>query len=112
MLRALIEGVPGPVRLFIPLVQRLLLGLRLEQRPSPDNVLGWKIADRGENWLRIEAASWFMTAQCVLQNAEGQASLAAFVRYDRWIAPLVWLPVSLIHRQVGLALMRQAERAL
>jgi hypothetical protein len=109
--RAVLERVPAGMRRFVPLAHRFLLGLRLEPRPSPDHLLGWKIADRGDSWLRIEAASWFMTAHCVLHVDDRQVSLATFVRYDRRLAALVWPPVSIIHRQVGLALMRHAVRA-
>jgi len=33
-----------------------------ERRPSLDHVGGWKIGDRDDNWIRLEAASWFLTA--------------------------------------------------
>jgi hypothetical protein len=109
--RAVLHRLPARMRRLVPLAHRFLLGLRLEPRPSPDHLLGWTIAARGENWLRIEAASWFMTAHCVFHVDDGQASLATFVRYDRRLAALVWPPVSIIHRQVGLTLMRHAVRA-
>jgi hypothetical protein len=96
---------------LIPFVQRVFLGLRLKLRPSPDRLLGWKIADRGENWMRIEAASWFLTGHVVMHVGEGQISVASFIRYDRRPAAYIWPPVSLIHRQVVLALVRSAIRA-
>ena len=108
---AALEGVPRGLLFFVPFVQRVALGLRLELRPSPDHVLGWKIAERGDNWLRIEAASWFLTGHVVLHVDDGRLSFASFVRYDRPPAALVWPPVSLIHRQVALALVRSAARA-
>jgi hypothetical protein len=37
-----------------------------------------------------------------------QLSFASFIRYDRWLGKIVWPPVSLIHRQVALALVRSA----
>jgi hypothetical protein len=61
--------------------------------------------------MRIEAASWFMTGHVVMHIDEGRLSFASFIRYDRWLAKLVWPPVSLIHRQVALALVRSAARA-
>jgi hypothetical protein len=111
LIHAALKGVPRGLLFFIPFVQRVFLGLRLKLRPSPDRLLGWKIADRGENWMRIEAASWFMTGHVVMHAEEGQLSLASFIRYDRPLAALVWPPVSLIHRQVALALVRSAIRA-
>ena len=106
-----LKGMPRGLLFFIPFVQRVFLGLRLKLRPSPDRLLGWEIADRGENWIRIEAASWFLTGHVVMHLDEGQLSFASFVRYDRQLAALVWPPVSLIHRQVALALVRSATRA-
>jgi ketosteroid isomerase-like protein len=105
--RAALQAMPLLLRLLTAFAQRLLLGLRLQWRRSPEQLLGWKITDRGGNWFRIEAASWFMTAHCVLHVDERHASLATFVRYDRRIAALIWPPVSIVHRRVGLALMRR-----
>lgn len=108
---AALGGVPRALLLVVPAIQRAVLGLRLQLRPSPDHLLGWKIAERGENWIRIEAASWFMTGRVVMHGDDGQLSFASFIRYDRPLAAVVWPPVSLIHRQVALALVRSAVRA-
>ncbi len=110
-IRTALSGLPRGLLLFVPFVQRVVLGLRLELRPSPDHVLGWKIADRGENWIRIEAASWFLTGHVIVHVDHGRLSFASFVRYDHRVAALVWPPVSMIHRQVALALMRSAAKA-
>ncbi len=107
-----LNGVPRGLLLLIQFVQRIFLGFRLELRPSPDHLLGWKIADRGENWIRIETGSWFMTAHVVMHVDAGQISLASFIRYDRWLAAFLWPPVCLIHRQVGLTLVRRAIQVL
>jgi hypothetical protein len=96
---------------LVPFVQRAFLGLRLQLRPSPDHLLGWKIADRGENWIRLEAASWFLTGHVLMHFDQRHASFASFIRYDRRLAAFVWPPVSLIHRHVALAVMRSALRA-
>jgi hypothetical protein len=88
-----------------------LLGLRLAPMPSPDCVQGWKIGDRGDDWIRIEAASWFMTAHAVVQVDDTQVSVALFVRYDRPIAALIWLPVSVMHRRAVPVMLHQALRA-
>jgi hypothetical protein len=110
LIYAVLNGVPRGLLFLISLVQRVFLGFRLKLRPSPDRLLGWKIADRGENWVRIETASWFLTAHVVMHLDEGQVALASFIRYDRWLAVFVWPPVSLIHRQVALVLVRRATR--
>jgi hypothetical protein len=110
LIRAALDGMPRGLLFVVPFVQRVVLGLRLKLRPSPDHLLGWEIVDRGENWMRIEAASWFLTGHVVMHVDEGRISFASFIRYDRRLAALVWPPVSLIHRQVALALVRSATR--
>jgi hypothetical protein len=87
-----------------------LLGLRLAPRPSPEHVQGWRIADRGDGWIRLEVSSWFMTAHAVVLVEEERVSLALFVRYDRWIAAVIWPPVSVLHRRGAPVMLRQAMR--
>jgi hypothetical protein len=106
--RAMVEAPPA--RFWGPFVWRVVLGLRLEERFSPDCVGGWKIADRGESWLRVEASSWFLTAHLIFQVDDRQLSFATFVRYDRAGAALVWLPVSMLHRQAVPVLLHYAAR--
>jgi len=107
--RAGIEDAAGLAGQF---VWRVLCGLRLERRPSPDYVGGWKIADRGDSWIRLEAASWFMTAHIVVQVDDGQVSVATFIRYDRPLAAVVWPPLSAGHRVAMPGLLRQTVRAM
>jgi hypothetical protein len=110
--RAVLEGAPYYIRLGVfGVAWPLLLGLRLGPGRSPDYIAGWKIADRGDSWLRIEAASWMMTASLVFKVDEAQLSWASFARYDRRVAALVWPAGSIVHRKVGFALMRRALRA-
>jgi len=93
-------------------VWRALCGLRLEWRPSPDNVGGWRIADRGDSWIRLEAASWFMTAHLVLEADDGHLSVATFIRYDQPIAALVWPPLSAGHRMLMPGLLRGTVKVM
>jgi hypothetical protein len=108
--RAVLEGGPRHLGLAVFVAQRLLLGLRLGPRRSPDYIHRWRIADRGEGWVRIEAASWMMTAALVFKVDDTRVSLAAFVRYDRRVAALVWQAGHIVHRTLVLALMRRAVR--
>jgi hypothetical protein len=88
-----------------------LLGLRLGPRPSPDHVQGWHIAGRGDDWLRAETSSWYMTAQAIVGVDGDEVSLALFLRFDRRIARLVWTPVGVMHRRGVPAMLRQAVMA-
>jgi hypothetical protein len=93
--RTAIEDVAGPRGQFI---WRGVLRLQLQRRPSTERVGGWRIADRGHDWMRLEASSWFMTAHLVVRVHDGQLSAGTFVRYDHPIARLIWGPLSVIHR--------------
>jgi hypothetical protein len=85
-----------------------LMGLRLGPPHSSDHVQGWKIAARGDNWLRVETASWYMTAQAVCLVEDGQVSISLSLRYDRPVAPLVWALVSGPHQRAVPVMLRQA----
>jgi len=105
--RAVLEETPASRA--APRLWRLL-GLRLGPRPSPDHVQGWRIAARGDDWIRFETASWYMTAHAVVRVAAGTVSLALFLRFDRRIAALIWAPVSVMHRRGVPVMLRQASR--
>jgi hypothetical protein len=90
------------------LIWRGLLGLRLARGRSPATVAGWQIGGRGEDWIRLETASWFLTGNLVVQAAEGRVSLATFVRYDRCLGHAVWPPLSAVHRRLVPGLLHDA----
>jgi hypothetical protein len=105
--RAAIEDVAGLGGRFI---WWGVLGLRLKARPSTERVGGWNIADRGEDWIRLEASSWFLTAHLVIRLDDGHLSIVTFIRYDRPIAALIWVPVTAVHRRLMLGLLRETAR--
>ena len=105
--RTALEDVAGRGGQFI---WRGVLGLRLKSRPSTARVAGWKIADRGEEWIRLEASSWFMTAHLVTRLDDGQLFAGTFIRYDHPIAPLIWVPASAVHRRLMPGLLAQTVR--
>lgn len=108
--RLMLKGLPRGLLLAVPLIQRVAPGLRLELRPSPDHLIGWRIAERGDHHVRIEAASWFLTGHVIVHVAEGQLSFATFFATTATRGARR-PPVSLIYRQVALALVRSAARA-
>jgi hypothetical protein len=103
--RAMFGDVPGVGEL---LIWRGLLGLRLSRGRSPATVAGWQIGDCGEDWIRLEAASWFLTGNLLVQTADGRVSLGTFLHYDRRLAHGVWPPLSAIHRRLVPGLLRDA----
>ncbi|MGS2617838.1 hypothetical protein ACVCAH_25440 [Micromonospora sp. LZ34] len=103
--RAMFGDVPSVAEL---LIWRGLLGLRLTRGRSPATVAGWQIGDRGDDWIRLEAASCFLAGNLLVQTAGGRVSLATFLHYDRRLGHGVWPPLSAIHRRLVPGLLRDA----
>jgi hypothetical protein len=103
--RAMFGNVPSVAEL---LIWRGLLGLRLSRGRSPATVGGWQIGGRGDDWIRLEAASWFLTGNLLVHTAAGRVSLATFLHYDRRLGRRVWPPLSAIHRRLVPGLLRDA----
>lgn len=89
-----------------------LMGLRLGRPHTPDHVQGWKIAARGDNWLRVETSSWYLTAQAVCLVEPGQVSISLSLCYDRPVGALVWALVSGPHQRGVPVMLRQAVRLM
>jgi hypothetical protein len=107
--RAMFGDVPS---VKAQLIWRGFLGLRLSRGRSAETVAGWRIAERGEDWIRLEAASWFLTGNLLVQAADGRVSLGTFLRYDRRWGLFVWPPLSVVHRRLAPGLLRDAEARL
>ncbi|MFW5415440.1 hypothetical protein J0910_02095 [Nocardiopsis sp. CNT-189] len=101
--RAMFGDVPSPAERFI---WQGLLQLRLRKGRSPSTVAGWTITERGEDWIRLEAASAAMRGGLVVRSTAEALSLATTVRYDRARAALVWRPLSAVHRRLAPGLLR------
>lgn len=107
--RAMFGDVPSAAEL---LIWRGLLGLRLSRGRSPDTVAGWRIGGRGDGWIRLEAASWFLAADLVAETANGEVSLTTSVHYERRVARWVWPPLSIVHRSLVPGVLRAAAARL
>lgn len=103
--RIALEGA-SPSGRFI--AWQVLCGLRLDTEPSPNRVAGWRIAGKGDDWLRLEAASWFMTVHAVVHVEDEQVSIGLFIHYDRAAGGLIWPPLSVVHRRLMPGLLRGA----
>lgn len=99
---------PAPLRLFMMAGWRLVLGFRLGPRHSPDHVLGWEISDRGPDYTACRLRSGVMTATNVFQTVDGRFVWSTSVSYERPVARVIWLPVSLLHRLIVRVAMRLA----
>lgn len=103
--RAMFGDVPGFAQ---QVIWRGLLGLRLSRGRSPDTVAGWRVTGRGEDWIRLEAASWFLSGNLVVRVGGGKVSLGTFLHYDGRLGRRVWPPLSAIHRRLVPGLLRDA----
>ncbi|QDY81092.1 hypothetical protein FQU76_17055 [Streptomyces qinzhouensis] len=104
--RAMFGDEPDLAARFI---WRGLLGLRLSRGASPETVAGWRIAARGEGWIRLAAASWFLDGELVVRAPGGEVSLSTFLRYRRRAGRAVWPPLSAVHRRLTPGLLRSTE---
>jgi hypothetical protein len=95
--RAMFGDVPSAGAV---LVWRGFLGLRLHREASPDTVAGWRIGDRGDDWIRLETNSWFLSANLVVLTSPAQVSLVTCLSYDRFPAGVWWPPLSAVHRRL------------
>jgi hypothetical protein len=107
--RAMFGHTPSAGEVFI---WRGLLGLRLARERSAATVGGWQITGRGPDWIRLEAASWFLTGNLLVQTAAGQVSLMTFLYYDRFLGRLWWPPLAAIHRRLVPGVLRHAAARL
>jgi hypothetical protein len=103
--RAMFGNVPGPAEIFI---WRVLLGLRLSHGRSPHTVAGWRIDSRGDDWIRLEADSWFLAASLTVETGATQVGLRTALNYTRPIGRLVWPPLSAVHRMLVPGVLRTA----
>ncbi len=108
--RAILEQAPVSRRNARALWR--LIGLRLGPPGSPDHVQGWTIVARGDNWLRLETASWYLTAQAVCVVDPGHVSISLSLRYDRPPAALVWAGIAGPHQRAVPVMLRQAVALL
>lgn len=108
--RAVLEGAPLARRNARRLWR--LMGLRLGPPRSPDHVQGWRIVGRGDHWLRIETASWYMSGQAVCLVEEGRVSLSLSLHYDSPIARAVWAVIEGPHQRAVPVMLHQAVKLL
>jgi hypothetical protein len=104
--RAMFGDVPSVAELAI---WRGLLQLHLSPGRSPTTVGGWRVGGRGADWIRLEAASWFLNANLLVRTGGGRVSLVTLLRYDHSVGHVVWPPLSAVHRRLVPRVLRAAE---
>jgi hypothetical protein len=86
------------------------IGLRLGPRPySAAYIQGWAIAANGNDWLRLETQSWYLSAQAVCLVDDEGISLSLSLRYDNGpVGKFVWTFVEGPHQRAVPIMLRQA----
>ncbi|MBV9952494.1 MAG: DUF2867 domain-containing protein [Acidimicrobiia bacterium] len=111
--RAAWEDSPSALRWFMRTGWRFVLGFRLGPRASPDHILGWPIVDRPPDEVVCRLRSGLLDAHNTFRRLDGVLVWSTFVRYEKPMARLVWMPASVLHRHiVRLALRRAAVRPI
>ncbi|WP_220208863.1 hypothetical protein [Reticulibacter mediterranei] len=82
--------------------------MRLGPRPSPDLILGWRIASRQSEEVRLEQHSALMKARLTLHLSSSPAVWNTNVPYIRPLARPLWTVVGVIHRRIVPYLLRRA----
>jgi len=109
--RSVFEQAPMPVRWFLLVGWRGVLGLRMGPRHDARHVLGWRIADARPDELTLASDSWLIDAINVVQLHEGRVVWTTCVRYLSRFAPLVWAVVLPMHKVTVSLLLKRAARS-
>lgn len=104
--RAAWEGASAPLRWVIVAGWRLVLGLRLGPRGSPDHILGWRIVERPVDEVVCQA-SGVLTAINAFRRVDGRFVWSTFARYEGRSGRLIWPPVSVLHRLLVRVALRE-----
>lgn len=96
--RAAMQGASAAGRF---LAWRALCNLRLGPQSSPNYIAGWRIVERDDRWIRVQADSWFMTVNIVFLAEGRQVFFATLIRYDNPMGRLIWGTVSVVHRRIA-----------
>jgi Protein of unknown function (DUF2867) len=95
--RATWEGAPGLLRPLLVMGWALVLGLRLGPRPSPEHVLGWRIATSDSNSIVLQSDSPLIAASNIVLVNDSDVVWVTVVRFERRMARLVWAMATPIH---------------
>ncbi len=110
--RAVFEGAPTPLRLFVVFGWRAVLRLRLGPPGSADHVLGWQIVQRSPQSITLHAGSPLMQAQKVIRADDASLVAATYVWFRSRLGRVVWSGVAPVHHLTEPLLLNAARIAL
>jgi hypothetical protein len=86
----------------------VILGLALARAKAPRTVAGWRIAEHGEGWIRLEAGGRRRVGQIVVRAVDGQLSVMTLLQYVSRLGSMVWRSWATLHRKAMPGLLRNA----
>jgi hypothetical protein len=98
--RATFEGAPSALRAFIVAGWTVGLGFQLGPRPSPEHVLGWKIASSSPDLIILEAQFRYGVAHNLWWVDGSRVLAGTVVRYNKKAGRPVWAAVAPVHHRV------------
>lgn len=107
-MRSVLERAPRPLRWFVVVGWRTILGFRLGPAGSPAHVLGWPILTTTPQRIVVEQRSALMTARLALQVNGSEIVWTTEVRYEHRAARAVWPIVRVVHRRIVPYALRHA----
>lgn len=110
VIRDVFTNAPAWIRTSVPFVQSKILGVELHTPAfGPGHIIGFEIAGRGDNWLRLEAHSPRLGTAHLVGAIDGdRLSVATFIKYTSPLSGVLWTPVSVLHRLVAQVLVGRA----
>jgi hypothetical protein len=93
------EGAPRVLRWFVLVGWRYVMWFRLGPRPSPDHVLGWRIAASAPDVMTLEVRSGLATAHKVVRVEVDRVVMTTYVVFERRLGRAVWSAIAPIHHR-------------
>lgn len=106
--RAVFEGAPAPLAVFVRFGWRHVLRLRLSE--SPASVAGWRLTTSDEDSAVLEAESPLLEARNVAFVDDQGLTWATYVRFRGRLGRIVWSVAARLHHIVVPYLLRRAVR--
>ena len=89
-----------------------VLGLKLAPPKTLGTVAGWRVAEQGEGWIRMEAEGKRVVGQIIVRTANGVLSVTTFIQYVSRLGSTTWTVWSILHRRAMPKLLRDAADRL
>lgn len=85
-----------------------ILGLKLAPVKAAGTVAGWRVAEQGDDWIRLEAEGNRVVGQILVLTANGRLSVTTFIQYVSRLGSATWTMWSILHRRAMPKLLRDA----